>query len=180
MRRPINKRALLRAIGRSSDAVSQPADGHAHRPKRIGESSDGGLDLVGRDRRLVGQRFAATVSPVNTVALKSSSLVGPINQVGINPFFSKGTAWLDPSGTVYVQGTDSTNDTVTISIDTKGTASTADDMVKVDISNAGLPLTYEFALASVNHLNVQTYGGDDYVDNQTSITMFADGGAGTT
>ena len=120
----------------------------------------------------------ATVSPVNTSALKSTSLVGPINQVGINPLFSKGTAWLDPSGTVYVQGTDSTNDTITISIDTKGTASTADDMVKVVISNVGLPLTYEFARASVNHLNVQTFGGDDYVDNQTSITMFADGGAG--
>ena len=179
MKRPINKRALrfeqlddrrmlsaspqMGTLIAQNELVKAPTAGSISSAAIVASSASGS---------------AATVSPVNTVALKSSSLVGPINQVGINPFFSKGTAWLDPSGTVYVQGTDSTNDTVTISIDTKGTASTADDMVKVDISNAGLPLTYEFALASVKQLNVQTYGGDDYVDNQTSIAMFADGGAG--
>jgi hypothetical protein len=118
---------------------------------------------------------SAVIGSTGTSAASAITAVNPVKVIGP---IAKGTAWLDTSGTVYVQGTDSTNDTVIISIDTRGTSSTADDMVKVVLSNSGFPVTYEFALASVKQLNVQTYGGDDYVDNQTSIPMFADGGAG--
>ena len=127
---------------------------------------------------------ATSVSTTSAVVASQSaagtSTSAPItNPVGIIAIMSKGTATLDATGTLYVQGTDSTNDTVTISIDTKGTASTADDMVKVVISNIGFPLTFEFPLAKVVQLNVQTFGGNDYIDDQTSIPMFADGGAGS-
>jgi len=82
------------------------------------------------------------------------------------------------NGTVFVKGTDGTNDTVTIAVDTKGTASTADDQVVVTLSNINIPQVARFSLSSVKQLNVQTLGGDDYVDNQTAIPMYADGGAG--
>jgi Ca2+-binding RTX toxin-like protein len=123
---------------------------------------------------------SSTIASSATIGATGSNATSPITTVNKAPIFpmAKGSVWLDASGTVYVQGTDATNDTVTISIDTKGTSSTADDMVKVVLSNVGLPVTYEFALASVKQLNVQTFAGDDYIDNQTSIPMFADGGAG--
>jgi hypothetical protein len=94
------------------------------------------------------------------------------------PPMALGSITLDSTGTIVVLGSDSTNDTVTISIDNRGTASTADDMVKVTLSNINIPQIAEFALKSVKSINVRTFGGNDYIDNQTSIIMYADGGAG--
>ncbi len=89
-----------------------------------------------------------------------------------------GSITLDSTGTINVQGTDATADTVTITIDNRGTASTADDMVKVSLSNINLPQVVEFSVGKVKGLNVKTFGGNDFVNNQTSIVMYADGGAG--
>jgi hypothetical protein len=179
MKRPINKRALRfeqlddrRMLSASPQMGSLIAQNELVKAPTAGSISSAAIVSSATSGK------TAATSPAVTPNFASSLPITYVNPIPIIGPIAKGTAWLDSSGMLYVQGTDSTNDTVIISIDTKGTASTADDMVKVVLSNSGFPLTYEFALASVKQLNVQTYGGDDYVDNQTSIVMFADGGAG--
>ena len=177
MKRPINKKRALRfeslevrqlmsASPQMGALIAQHELVKAPTPGSISSSA------------LVATSTSGTSTSSNAAApLIATSLPGPVGPVQ-NGLLSKGSVWLDPSGMLYVQGTDSTNDTVTISIDTRGTASTADDMVKVVLSNVGFPLVYEFSVASVKQFNVQTFGGDDFINNQTTIAMFADGGAG--
>ncbi len=121
------------------------------------------------------------VGPATAAAATGTAASATVQATGVNPGkalgISEGSITLK-SGTLYIQGSQTKNDTVTITIDKRGTASTADDLVRVTLSNNIIPLTASFSLASVTQLNVQTYGGDDFVDNQTSIPMFADGGAG--
>jgi hypothetical protein len=104
------------------------------------------------------------------------ALIGKIPPVQAQ--MAQGSITLDSTGTINVLGSDTLDDTVTISIDNRGTSSTADDMVKVTLANVFFPQTVEFSVASVKGINVKTFGGNDYVDNQTSIPMYADGGAG--
>lgn len=185
MKRPIKQRALRfenmedrRMMSASPQMGSLIAQHELVKAPVAGSIAQSALVASATSAETTATVSATTVSAA-TVAVGSTSVGAPIGSIGNISLLSKGTAWLDPSGTLYVQGTDGTNDTVTISIDTRGTTSTADDMVKVVLSNTGLPLVYEFSLASVKQLNVQTYGGNDYIDNQTAIPMFADGGAGS-
>ena len=106
--------------------------------------------------------------------------VPPISQVPSAPVpiqLAQGSITLT-NGTLFIRGSDSYADTVTIAIDNRGTTSTADDQVVVTLSNINLPLVARFSLSSVKQLNVQTLGGNDYVDNRTAIPMYADGGVG--
>ena len=115
-------------------------------------------------------RRMKSVSPVGVGAVQSIGTVvqGPQLPPRTIPV-AQGSITLT-NGTVFVKGTDGTNDTVTIT--------TSNGQVVVTLANINIPQVARFSLASVQQLNVQTFGGDDYVDNQTAIPMYADGGAG--
>ena len=95
---------------------------------------------------------APAVLPAAAQAILAQQAVLQLGSVPVSPPgnillppMALGSITLDSTGTIFVQGSDSTNDTVTISIDNRGTASTADDMVKVTLSNINIPQVVEFA-----------------------------------
>ncbi len=130
------------------------------------------------DRRMKSASTNAVVGTTKTAAQSTTVASTVLQTTPPKAMMALGSIALDSTGTLNIQGADSTNDTVIISIDNRGTASTADDLVKVTLSNLYIPQVAEFALASVKGINVKTFGGNDYVDNQTAIAMSADGGVG--
>ena len=79
---------------------------------------------------------------------------------------------------VTVLGSDAHNDTVVISLNTRGTPSPADDMVNVQLRNVGNTAA-QFSLASVDRIFARVYGGDDTVNNQSPVKLTAYGDAGS-
>ncbi len=106
------------------------------------------------------------------------------------------------SGVVTIEGANSYADVAQVTVATQNTSSISDDIVRVELRNTGSPLVREFALApfswtagthvigfyvgvlpldhpGVNGITFNGYGGNDTVDNLTSIRLRAYGGSGS-
>ncbi len=79
---------------------------------------------------------------------------------------------------VTVSGADAYDDRVKLTIDARGTFSAADDMLGISITNIGTPLSAQYRVSDVSRVFVSVLGGNDTVDNQSSMRMTAYGGPG--
>ena len=85
---------------------------------------------------------------------------------------------LTGTGVVVIDGADNA-DVATVVVDTRGTASTVDDKVRVDLSHGGVGVTYIYDLADVALVQFFGYDGDDEFRNNTvCIPSDAWGGEG--
>jgi hypothetical protein len=92
---------------------------------------------------------------------------------------AEGSITYDPAlRRITIEGTETHNDRVSIVIDTRGTASTADDQVSVLLANINSPLVRAFNLADVSDIVFNGYAGDDSIDNKTIVPLKGYGGAG--
>ncbi len=79
--------------------------------------------------------------------------------------------------TVSVAGSNTHGDNILITVGTNGTSTTTDDMLNIQLRNAG-STSSQFPLSSVDKLFVQGFGGDDVIDNRSFVKMTANGDAG--
>ncbi|HEY6564098.1 MAG TPA: hypothetical protein VIY86_06350, partial [Pirellulaceae bacterium] len=103
------------------------------------------------------------------------------------------------TGVVTIDGADTYADIANVTIDTRNTLAITDDLVHVELRNTGTPLIRDFNLASyrqnplviafapdlsifnypgVTEVRFHGYGGNDTVDNKSSVRLRAYGGAG--
>src|SRR5262245_17040268 len=93
--------------------------------------------------------------------------------------FSEGSiSFNSTKGVVSIDGTDTHDDTVKITIDKKGTASIFDDTITVALRNIGAPVLGTFNFSSVSRIFFYGYGGNDFLDNQTPTRLTAYAGVG--
>jgi len=90
---------------------------------------------------------------------------------------TSGISFNPASGVVAIVGTNN-NDTAKITIDTKGTNSTADDLVAVKYTSGAWSEYETYSLAKVKKIDFQGNAGSDTFDNVTAIPSHADGGPG--
>ena len=73
---------------------------------------------------------------------------------------------------------DSASDTAAVSIQTYGTPSTADDVVRVQHNTSSGQATTQYPLSAVASLRATMGGGNDIFDNRTHLPSLAFGGSG--
>ena len=82
------------------------------------------------------------------------------------------------TGIVSVKGSNM-SDMATVTLDTHGTASTADDKVVVRLHNSGPDLVRSFARSAVHAVSFAGFAGNDFFFNPTAVSSLVDGGAGS-
>lgn len=129
---------------------------------------------------------------METLEERQMFFVGPIDAIFTNGStlsetraMSVGDVSIDSqSGVVTINGRDATRDTAIVTIDGKGTPTTADDMLNVSLSNIGRPIVKQFPLVSqggvsgVTSIVFNGFGQADRFDNQANFRSTAFGGTG--
>lgn len=113
------------------------------------------------DRRVLA---TTTIFPIETIPTKDSSAVGSITYNATNR-------------SVTVSGSNLHNDNILISLNTRGTASTADDLVSVRLRNTG-STSAQYSVSAVDRIFAHGFGGNDFIDNQSYVKLTAYGEAG--
>lgn len=115
---------------------------------------------------LEDRRVLATTSlfPIERTPTKEPAAVGGIT---LN----------STSHIVTVLGSDAHNDNILISLNTRGTSTTADDLVSIRLRNVG-STTAQFSVSAVERIYARVYGGDDTINNQSPVKLTAYGDAG--
>lgn len=82
--------------------------------------------------------------------------------------------------TLKIQGSDAHDDRVNVFINHPSIGGPANlpDRLTVTLVNINSPLSYAFDPAAVDKIMFEGLGGNDYLDNRTSIPLVANGGAG--
>ena len=97
---------------------------------------------------------------------------GPVAPTKFGQPTSEGSITFDGSlGKMIANGSATLPERVAITIDNRGTASTADDLVVVSIYNSGLPVQLSVLASSVKEVDITVGNGDNYIDNQTAVSM---------
>lgn len=112
------------------------------------------------DRRLM----AANLFPINPVPTKETPAVGSIT-------------YNASSRIVTVVGSNVHNDNISITVNTRGSTTAADDLLTIRLRNAGVT-TAQYNVNNVERIFARMYGGDDTIDNQSYVNLTAYGDAG--
>ena len=85
---------------------------------------------------------------------------------------------LTDTGVIQIDGADN-DDIAMVVVDTRGTASTADDKVRVDLAHGGVGVTFVYDLADVTLIEFRGNAGDDqFFNSAPGISSDAWGGEG--
>ena len=121
---------------------------------------------------LEGRRLM-TVNPLLGAAY------GPTPPAVFSQPTSEGTITFNSStGKITATGSATRAEHISITLDNRGTASTADDVVTVSIYNGGLPVQLSVKPSLLKEVDISFGSGDNLVDNQTSVSMNVHAGNG--
>ena len=82
------------------------------------------------------------------------------------------------TGRIIADGSPTLPQRFAITLDNRGTASTADDLITVSIFNIGLPVQFQAQASIVKQVDITGGSGDDYIDNQTAVSTNVHAGDG--
>ena len=131
-----------------------------------------------RFEQVEGRQMMTVISPISGVILNGPPVYAPPPS---GPF-AEGSINFDAStGVVSIKASQTNDTTVNIYINHRAGNGAGDlpDLLTVSLANINSPQVAGFDPWAVTKIVFQGYGGNDFVDNRTSVTMVAYGGTGS-